>query len=55
MNYQRGLASMAYNFFYKKAWDTTTHRATEIEISENQELANKLQQSITKNFKKRKV
>lgn len=55
MNYQRGLASMAYNFLYKKAGDTTTHRAAEIEIYENQELANKLQQSITKNFKKRKV
>ena len=55
MNYQRGLASMAYNFFYKKAGDTTTHRAAEIEISENQELANKLQQCITKNFEKRKV
>ena len=46
---------MAYNFFYKKAGYTSTHTAAEIEISENRELAYKLQKPITKNFLKSKV
>ena len=44
--YQRALASMVYNFFYKKRGS---------KISVNEELAEELRESVIKKFKRRKV
>ena len=44
---------MVYNYFDKKAGDTSTHAGTE--ISENQQLANELRRPITRKFKDYKI
>ena len=49
--YQRGLASMVYKFFDKKSKGAGIKN----KIKENQQLANKLHQTIIRKFKKRKV
>ena len=49
--YQRGLASMVYNFFDKKSKGAGIKN----EIKENQQLANELHTPIIRKFKKRKV
>ena len=49
--YQRGLASMVYNFFDKASKGTGIKN----EIKENQQLANELRKPIIRKFKKRKV
>ena len=49
--YQRGLASMVYNFFNKK----TKGAGIENKIKENQQLANEHHKPIIRKFKKRKV
>ena len=49
--YQRGLVSMAYNFFYKR---TSSGTVKNVNIS-NKELAEELHKPIIKKFKKRKV
>ena len=49
--YQRGLASMVYNFFDLKSKGTGIKNG----IKENQQLTNKLHKSIIRKFKKRKV
>ena len=51
--YQRGLASMVYNFFDKKS--TSGSDVANNEIKQNLQLAEKLQKQIIKNFKKRIV
>ena len=48
--YKRGLASMVYNFFYKKTAGSGIKH-----IHKNQELAEELHKSIIRKFKKRKV
>ena len=47
--YQRGLASMVYNFFDKKS------KRTGIKPMPNKKLANELHKRIIKKFKKRKT
>ena len=49
--YQRGLASMVYTFFDKKSKGTGIKN----EIKENQQLANELQKTIIRKFKKGNV
>ena len=49
--YQRGLASMVYNFFDKKFSGGTVKN----EIIFNKQLAKELQKPIIRKFKKRKV
>ena len=49
--YQRGLASMVYNFFDKK----TSSDAIKKEIIQNEEVAKELHKSIIRKFEKRKV
>ena len=49
--YERGLASMVYNFFDKKSKGGSANN----EIKQNKQLAEELQQPIIKNFLKRKV
>ena len=49
--YQRGLASMVYNFLDKK----TSSDAIKKEIIQNEELAKELHKSIIRKFEKRKV
>ena len=49
--YQRGLASMAYNFFDKK----TSGGTVKNENISNKELAEELQKPIIRKFEKRKV
>ena len=49
--YQKGLASMLYNFFGKK----TSGRAIKNEIKQNEQLAKELHKPIIRKFKKRKV
>ena len=51
--YQRGLASMVYNFFDKKS--TSGSDVANNEIKQNLQLAEKLHKQIIKNFKKRIV
>ena len=51
--YQRGLASMVYNFFEKKS--TLGSDVANNEIKQNLQLAEKLHKQIIKNFKKRIV
>ena len=50
--YQRGLASMVYNFFDKKSVGSS---AANNEIKQNLELAEELHKPIIRNFKKRKL
>ena len=50
--YQRGLASMVYNFFDKKSVGSS---AANNEIKQNLELAEELHKPIIRKFKKRKV
>ena len=49
--YQRGLASMVYNFFDKKSKGAGIKN----EIKEDQQLANELHKPVIRKFKKRKV
>ena len=49
--YERGLASMVYNFFDKKSKGGSANN----EIKQNEQLAEELQQPIIKKFLKRKV
>ena len=49
--YQRGLASMVYNFFVKKSKGTGIKN----DIGENKQLANKFHKSIIRKFRKSKV
>ena len=49
--YQRGLASLVYNFLIK----TASSGAIEREVEQNKELAEKLQRPIIRKFEKRKV
>ena len=51
--YQRGLASVVYKSFDKKAGGNVSRTGTG--ISENQELANELKRYISRNLKKRKI
>ena len=57
--YRRGLASMVYNFFYRKtsggAAMLANKSASEKEYMSNKELAEKLHKPIIRNFKKIKV
>ena len=50
--YQRGLASMAYNFFDKKSKESDVANN---QIKQNLQLANELRKPIIRNFKKRTV
>ena len=47
--YQRGLASMVYNFFDKKS------SGSDVDVERNYQLANELHRHIIRKFKKRKV
>ena len=49
--YQRGLASMVYNFFDEK----TSSRAIKLEIMSNKKIAEELHKPIIRKFKKKKV
>ena len=49
--YQRGLASMAYKFFYKNSAGSVIKN----EITQNQQLAEELHKTVIRKFKKRKV
>ena len=51
--YQRGLASVVYKYFDKKARDNVSCTGTG--ISENQELGNELKRYVSRNLKKRKI
>ena len=52
--YQRGLASMVYNFFDKKPTSLTDKSAEKVtvnnEMKQNEQLAEELHKPITKNF-----
>ena len=52
--YQRGLATMVYEYFNEKSKETTTHVGAGT-ISEDQKLAYKLRKPINKKFQMRKV
>ena len=49
--YQRGLASMVYNFFDEK----TSSGAIKLEIMSNKKIAEELHKPIIRKFKKKKV
>ena len=56
--YQRGLASMVYNFFDKKSQGSGRHSSSTSQLvnnKENMQLADKLHKLIIRKFKKRKV
>ena len=53
--YQRGLASMVYNFFDKKSVSLDKSKGSGIINEPNYQLASKLHKPIIRKFKKRKV
>ena len=53
--YQRGLASMAYNFFDKKSSSPNKSSGSAIVNEPHYQLANELHKPIIRKFKKRKV
>ena len=50
--YQRGLASLVYNFFDKKSGGTGANANTNNEIKQNHQLTEELHKPIIRNFKK---
>ena len=50
--YQRGLASLVYNFFDKKSDGTGANANTNNEIKQNHQLTEELHKPIIRNFKK---
>ena len=53
--YQRGLASMVYNFFDKKSASLNNSSGSGITNEPNYQLENKLHRTIIRKFKKREV
>ena len=50
--YQRGLASLVYNFFDKKSGGNGANANTNNEIKQNHQLTEELHKPIIRNFKK---